>query len=466
MAVLTTLKTKSKRKHIHIIAAFLLFAAFIAVLLFGGVGVSYAATTNYSNVLDDLRKDESFDFNAYPNVSDDYSLQVIQIAESTNGELFLYVYQPAGIVKPLTATRVNMSLSESVDGTTLFNLTLLNREGVLCKYRVDGVRVSSEEERFYNITTIYRTYDESLGDDGSTTESIITEKAYNVDKLYKAVTEDGVISYFSKDTETVKIINPFFDFLRYSNGFKLYKDSCDSHYVAFSTDKQIDTLLEATVTYSSQSCTNRMGSKSYGTKYEHTVNLTGEQTGSNSANGWFAHQYEWERIQSVEEFTLTEDLTQSAYDKVCNSQWVLRFCETDYKWYRPPASPGGYYVEEYTEISNVTILRLKFETAGKTYNLGAVSDIGHADTTPGNNNTEELGSLGEVTDRFLKKAFHFAKDTFKFVSDWLADMLGIPNVFGKVLAAILFIIVFVLVVVIIVSLVRLIPPKKGGKSRR
>ena len=53
-------------------------------------------------------------FNAweYPANATDYSLSVIQIAESAAGELFVYVYQPSGAVADLRATCINMTLSE------------------------------------------------------------------------------------------------------------------------------------------------------------------------------------------------------------------------------------------------------------------------------------------------------------------------------------------------------------------
>ena len=74
----------------------------------------YAETASYTDVLDDLRKDENFSPALYPEVADDYSLQVIQIAESQDRELFVYVYQPCQIVYPLVATDINMSLSDKV----------------------------------------------------------------------------------------------------------------------------------------------------------------------------------------------------------------------------------------------------------------------------------------------------------------------------------------------------------------
>ncbi|UKI52459.1 MAG: hypothetical protein L6V79_02950 [Clostridium sp.] len=62
-----------------------------------------AESITYSEVLDDLKKDTSFKPENYPTKADDYSLQIIQLAESTDKELFVYVYQPSG--KPKTSKR-------------------------------------------------------------------------------------------------------------------------------------------------------------------------------------------------------------------------------------------------------------------------------------------------------------------------------------------------------------------------
>ena len=46
------------------------------------------------------------------------------------------------------------------------------------------------------------------------------------------------------DIETITITDKFVGFVRYKDGFKLYVGACDSHFVAFNTDKPIDKLLE------------------------------------------------------------------------------------------------------------------------------------------------------------------------------------------------------------------------------
>ena len=65
--------------------------------------IARAESIEYSDVLTDLRKDSSFQTSNYPQKATDYSLQIIQLAESVNRELFVYVYQPSGKQKDLKA---------------------------------------------------------------------------------------------------------------------------------------------------------------------------------------------------------------------------------------------------------------------------------------------------------------------------------------------------------------------------
>ena len=51
-------------------------------------------------------------------------------------------------------------------------------------------------------------------------------------------------------------------------------------------------------------------------------------------------------------------------------QWVLRFAETDYQIWSGSMANGSFS----TLVGDVMILRLKFETDGVTYNLGAIDN--------------------------------------------------------------------------------------------
>ena len=90
----------------------------------------------YTNVLDDLQKDTNFNADYYPVIENDYSLKVIQIAESNEQDLFVYVYQPCSPNEDLKATSINISMTI---GAYLsyknYSLMFINQQGCFVKYK-------------------------------------------------------------------------------------------------------------------------------------------------------------------------------------------------------------------------------------------------------------------------------------------------------------------------------------------
>lgn len=144
-----------KRTVLRAVWAIVLTVVLAAAIVFGGgfiAPVAYAEGAEYSNVLDDLQKDETFDISQYPADDGDYNLYVEQVAESTDGELFLYVYQPyTGTDYDLTAASVNISTGIN-DNLYYVNygLMLLNSSGVFHKYLVEGFEVKADALRYYD----------------------------------------------------------------------------------------------------------------------------------------------------------------------------------------------------------------------------------------------------------------------------------------------------------------------------
>ena len=378
----------------------LLFLVFVLVCILLPIGITsqaFAAISTESNVLDDLRKDEAFDIGLYPANAKDYSIQVIQVAESANGDLLVYAYQPCQNTTPLTATQINMSLTDKMGGFVtdeteltdedkpkLFSLELLNSKGVFCKYRVIDFTVSEETTRYYNVVSIYR--DWIKGKDPETGNDNETNAVYfPVNKLYTMRTENGVEYCFCKDIDYVEILDPYVDFVSYYNGLDwaailfMTEKYSDIHYIAFSTDKKIDTLKEADVTYRTQSYTQGRGT-SYGSLSEPQYKtLTGEKDIS-TKNG----RYTWKSIMTSSDFIKSTELNDTAKKEVEKSEFVLVFLSTSYSQRSAGDSVGHYTKKEGTKVSNVSILRLEFETDGVVYNLGALMNQIEGDDIPGN----------------------------------------------------------------------------------
>ena len=305
----------------------------------------------YSGVLQDLQKDKSFQTGNYPLIENDYSLQLIQVAESTEKELFLYVYQPSGETKNFTASSVNISttINDEISFLT-YKLARIDNSGTLYKYKVLNFTVKSDPTRYYVISSIYRPFDESI-DPPASGGNTVTEVNFAVNKQYTFGKINGKEYVSCVDLETIEITDKFVGFVRYENGFNLYASACDSHFVAFNTDKRIDSLLEADVYYTSQkyrwSFINFVGEKeTFGEKEDKYAYLKYTDKVEHTGDGLFAGTYKWDRIESVEKFTGSEDktkifksrggdqsavtLTGETLNELKGKKWVLRFTETDY----------------------------------------------------------------------------------------------------------------------------------------
>ena len=394
-----------KIKTIHcFIAALTLCLAVAFFLCSFQLTAVYAQTNGYSEVLYDLEKSENFNISDYPARQGDYSLNVITLAESENGELFVYVYQPSGQSKNICASSINISLGTGDElSYKNYKLKLINSEDVFYKYAVEGLTVSLLPKRYYSVSSIFRPFDENIdkqAEDGNK----ITEVVYEVAKQYCFTSKDGAPYVEVVDIQTIEITDKFVGFVRYSDGFKLYVGACDSHFVAFNTDKPMDKLLEADVYYTSQSYSYSFitfvgESHTFGEKQDNYAYLTYTDRVEHNGGGLFAGTYTWDRIETVDEFISENEGWQNVYSgaiidvNVANQiteegkaafqgkKWVLRFAETSYSL----NSGYGSVTSFSTLVGDVSILRLKFETNGEVYNLGVIDNKQTGSDNPVNN---------------------------------------------------------------------------------
>lgn len=351
--------------------------------------------TTYSNVLDDLKKDTSFNSENYPAVETDFSLNVIHVAESSTKELLLYVYHPAAC---FVATSINANLTDETNAFAIYHLDLQSQEGVFYKYKVSDFTVSEETTRVYTIISIFRDWvkeaDCPKDENGEYIEPLdenkITEVSYAVGKKY-TFTADTVSCV---DIEYINVTSKYVGFCRYMDGphfFPCNYDCCDCHFVAFSTDRRIDKLLSADVYYTSQyamtTTVTPQPSKMFGQKLEKVANLSYTDKSGYYAGGLFDYAYSWDKIQTVDEFLASETnttvyscgifdvfvqnkLSDTAVEALKGKQWVLRFAETDYS---KSSTPAGY-TEYFDIVGDVSLLRLQYETNSHVYDFGVVDN--------------------------------------------------------------------------------------------
>lgn len=330
-----------------------------------------------SGVLADLQKDETFDKSKYPEIGGGYSLHVIHIGESELNELFVYVYQPCGNSKDLRASSIRISTTVGDNAKWMdYSLTYVSNEETIYKYRVDKFQVNSDNERYYDISAISRQWDKLI-DSGSGTDMTINEVSYPVGQLWTVSTlADSTVTYSMRETDVVELTDLYASSIRYSTGHAFYgKKACDIFYVAFSADHDIDELKEADVDF---------------TYYKYIYD-TGTMSGSAKLPNSAVHEvayleadatteyggYSWKWIQSSSDFLEVEgeNLSSKAKAIIKKQQWVLLYfgCELTIMPIGPLGRPSGYSYRGYTTES-VSVLRLKFEYDGVTYNLGVVSD--------------------------------------------------------------------------------------------
>ena len=382
----------TKTRLVSIFLAFVLGICAVIITAAQTPLVARAESITYSGVMEDLKKDTSFKPENYPTKADDYSLQIIQLAESVNKELFVYVYQPSGDKVKASSINISTTINDEISYLN-YKLELLNSSGVFYKYKVKGLTVKDDKVRYYAISSIYRPFDESI-DKQASGGNTVTEVNYAVNKQYCFGEINGKPYVNCVDIETIVVTDKFVGFVRYKDGFKLYVGACDSHFVAFNTNKPMDKLLEADVYYTTQSydwsSVPFVGVKeTFGDKADKYSYLKYTDKVEHTGGGLFAGTYKWDRIQTIDDFIKGENreniyhgavldvktsskLTDEALTELKGKKWVLRFAETSYSL--SGYSTTGSTFESYTLVGDVTILRLKFETDGITYNLGVIDN--------------------------------------------------------------------------------------------
>ena len=353
--------------------------------------------TEYTNAYDDLRKSNSFDAEAFPQLAPGdegyYSLELITISESDIGELFVYVYQPSGYIEDLRATSINISTKiRGEKDYKNYTLTFLNYYGVFYKYKVDEFVVSSDEKRYYEIPSIFRTWNKEYDVDPGN-DNTVSEQDFAVGKqfTFETVNSGGVISSV-EDVEYIEVTEKFVGYRRYENSsiaWGIISAHCDSHFVAFSTDREIDKLLEADVFFEKQVYfSTGISLEPWSDITQEYVYLTSTQEGGTIYGDFFEKkEASWNRIQTTSEFLKMQDETEifsfpgfsesgnanfsdEDLEKLSKTEWVLNFVETKYNF----ESLSGSQTLEFSRVGNVSILRLKFETDGVTYDLGVVDN--------------------------------------------------------------------------------------------
>ena len=391
------MKTISLKRILVILAAF--FTALL-FLITPTVQASADETSDirYTDVLEDLKKDESFDETKYPAKADDYSLKVLQIGETVDRELYVYVYRPRAGEDTNNCLAKKISLSKTSETSfSSYNLTLIDNTEVFDKYRVEGFNVNGFMVRMYSISMIsreaYKDIDGKADGNGilnifgSVVQSFKDFKSYKVAQRWRASTSNGAVTYECEEEEVVIVTKKLVGFIRYPDGYLSTRMDCNSHFVAFSCDHQIDTLLKARVCYTQGVWYYTLYPRvedweQEGADVEKEVVLDSRETVTEEPGGIsFGKVYRWKEIEKSTDFLESVNkeksdlnMTSGAKEDIAKTDWILRFATTE-------RHNNTYNIRE-ERVSKVAILELTFMTKGKVYTMGVVDDYDTPDDIP------------------------------------------------------------------------------------
>ncbi len=357
--------TQRRKSHIKSRVILLLFAAMLVLSFIHGNGVFANADDGagdklYTDVVTDLSKSADFDISAYPEKpgesKEDYAIDVIQIAESENNELFMYCYIPCMTVElpegkqtELTPTEVAIAVTSDLNDMThlLHGLTEVSRYKTLFKYVVQGVTVDvSKPIRYYSVSMLQRKWSSFVPGE---TEDADLVKPERVAKLWTVETTADGVKYSQKHKETVEILNPIAGAVRYFKDqvpANWGTDAVDSHFIAFDTDLPIDDLLEADVSYIPAMWESDVDGKNGGYAVAYGIMHYEATTGK-----------KWKDLSAGDQLTLIED-------------WYYSKLKNDSNKYAVVSA----WADEYVRSQTPTVVTIKkdekytFDTGGWTSN--------------------------------------------------------------------------------------------------
>ena len=372
---------------------FLLAVLLLFVFWVGLFGLRANAVSQYSSPIEDLEAAGNFDSKDYPDIATDYSLQIIALSESVEGELYVYVYQPCAATKLLTATSITLDapINNETRNFRVYSLSLLGTQGVFHKYRVNSITLRETPVRKYSISEIFRAFDSTI--DEAPGNNTISEKAYPVGKMWTLTDASSTISTELVYEDVIDVTEKHIGYVKYKQGsladaFLGYTSQIHSHYIAFSTDKPIDKIYEVDVYFKTQNVDiypeENLGiwtETTRGPKVDNYITLTSSQVLEINTSGFHSDYYKYKRIQSVDAFLEMEKQDITNQGGLEGKEWILRFYETS--WTDTLHTVGGtdgtigtYQGSAHsTEVTDVALLRIEYEYDGVIYNLGVVDNM-------------------------------------------------------------------------------------------
>lgn len=303
----------------------------------------------------------------FPEIPGDYSVKVVQLAETSDGMLIVYAYQPS-LSSRLTA--VNITLKPDFNNTTeykTYDLKFIGNYETLYKYSVSGFKVSSATVRYYDISKISRRKKDAIDNTDSDTVS------YDVGQRWTAKSVSNTVEYSCINASTVDITDGVWNVVRPDHGTSKDFRGTDRHYIAFVADMSQGILKDIRLEYTVQDITDNLP-LTY--PYSESLLLSELEPGN-------APTSKWQSVIAVEDFISTENLSESDISALTDKQYVFIFKESAYRRAVDKTLPGNPPPKlTYSAITEIKTFRLYFEADGKAYSVGVLSNTDLPDKTP------------------------------------------------------------------------------------
>lgn len=369
----------AKKNKLGRMLGLLAMALFVLLLCLIGISSppwqSHAADEKYTGVLEDLYRAPDFDKTHYTGASEQ-KVQLIQIAVGVDHELFVYTYEPGFDYTFSDIVFNTESDFEKIDFRSYKLQCVDNSEGFF-KYVVRDYKVP-ERTHSYAISKLFYPVQNAVEDNNKVTYNYIP-----VEQIFTVTVTNGVYTYSSEVLKTITVTDKYVGYARRAetsiSGDVKTLTSC--YYIAFNTDLLMENLLEAQIEYweDRYDPMGRLLEAHDPNSSPTNVTISSDQSGDFvhdvDSEWWF---FSWktgevhrtfkfiskpEVFKSETGFTVPNAKDGNPYD------WVVNFKFDKREYGGLGIKPGAY-----SAPADASILRLKFETNGVTYNLGVLDN--------------------------------------------------------------------------------------------
>lgn len=368
------IKKQVKNSFLCVLLVLLLFV----LMLVSGWSIlpAFADTEQYTGVLDDLQADSAFNKSDFDNAQLHPNTELIQIAENTDRQLFIYVHivgDDLGFEKIVLNTGTNFS---EIDFRS-YELDLVSSNEGFYKYLVLDYKAPQDSYYRLGISRLEYPVDKSV--DGT---QQITYEYYPIKQVWAVKKDSGKIEYSYEYMQTIAITDKYVG--SHNDGVEdyllntQYSSWTDTFYIAFSTDLFIENLIEAQIEYTMNVSVGNGTIIDYGTKVYNTVIRSGDISYFENDTTYTLWGVAWKNgtdkrkfnsILKPDDFKKNTGITVPKRKDGSTFDWVVTFYNhtTHFDW------PGSK-VASWVVPGDATILRLMFETDGVCYNLGVLDN--------------------------------------------------------------------------------------------